>query len=267
MDSILQQICLFTPISFIMLSIVFYFLGIGTIKIPGIARGEKASEKEWTTVNALIYTIFDIFSGCIALIGSLFGLIGFFSPWVSIFVYGGYDYYDFNNFNGPVNGSAFLLKSIVAGIDLLNGSPDVGIPILLGALFVFLIPLGFILLFAFSFGIISVPLGFLKGNTEKLKRNLATYAIFTFCIVSIFFIGILSLSNGLNFEVASGIYNVEAQFEHGFGISGRGLLLVIVGVISNKMFMPSFDRWVDRLTALSSSVAKSENDDEMAAND
>jgi len=265
MESILQGICLFTPITFIILSIMFYILGMGTVKIPGVAIGERASEKEWITVNVLISRIFDFFSGGITFLGSLFGIIGFFSPWISIFIYGGNNFNDFNNFNGTVNGSAFLLKSIVTGLDLLNDSPVVGVLVLLGALFVFLIPLGFFLLLTFSFGIISVPLGFLKGNTDKLKSNLTTFTVITFIIIFILFIGILSLSNGLNFEIPSGVYNIQATFEPGFWISGRGLLLLIVGVISNKMYMPVFKRWVNKLSVISNPA--SNNEEEPARNE
>ena len=83
------QVCLgflsvFAPFDLVLLSGCVYGLGIGAFKLPGIGRHELQPGKEWTTVPDLARKVTETVAAILSLIGTIFGLLGFLLPWVSI---------------------------------------------------------------------------------------------------------------------------------------------------------------------------------------
>ncbi|MDX8400229.1 MAG: hypothetical protein R8K20_08265 [Gallionellaceae bacterium] len=90
----LSSLCVLTPVAFLVLTGLFYFLGIGTLKIPGIARREIQPNKDWITVKDLTQKSGEAMAAVVSLVGTLFGFIGFMLQWVRIDIGAATSYFD-----------------------------------------------------------------------------------------------------------------------------------------------------------------------------
>lgn len=245
-----------TPFIFILLSGAVYTLGIGAVKIPGIGRREIQPGKEWTTVPDLTRKVTETFAAVISLIGTLFGFIGFLLPWVGVNAGSTGGLLNLGGLNGTLSGIALAFQSMVAGIGLLSadveGTTALAVGLIVVSLLVSLIPIALLVCAAIGVGLISVPLGFIKIQIQRLARGLLIMSALSLCLTCIFFAGIQATVGGVQVGGSGGgsSMSLGVEMANGFWVTVGGLVLALVGAVVVNTLAKSLANWAHNLTNL-----------------
>jgi len=262
----LVGMCLLTPLVFALLTGGMYALGVGAMKVPGIARREMRSDKEWTTVPILTRKATEIVAAVVSLAGALLGLVGFLLPWVSVNIGAVGAFFDFGGLNGTLTGIALPLQSFIVGFGLLSSDFQeltalAGVLIAV-ALLVTLIPLALLLSAAIGVGLISVPLGLFKANFQRLSRGLLVMSALSLCLLCAFFAGLQATVGGVQVGGSENIFgssfSIGVRVANGFWITVGGLVLALIGAIAANTLAAALENWVQRLTKLEEGLEKAE---------
>lgn len=256
----LGSLCVLTPVVLLLLSGGVYVLGIGAIKLPGIGRQEIRPGKEWTTVPDLARKVSETVAAVISLMGTLFGLLGFLLPWVSVNVGAASDLLNLGGLNGTLSGIVLAFQSFVAGIGLFSadfkGAASVGTILIVFSLLVSLIPLALLASAAMGIGLISVPLGLVKMEIQRLARGLLITSFISLCLACSFFAGIQATVGGVKVRGSEGLFGSEIsiglEVTNGFWITIGGLVLALVGAIIANTFAGALSNWAKNLASLES---------------
>jgi hypothetical protein len=260
--------CLLLPIVFALLASGVYMLGMGTIKLPGIGRGEIRSGKDWTTVPDIARKTSESFGAFICLMGTLFALIGFCLQWVSVNLGAGTEIFQLGGLNGSLSGIALAVQPIAIGIGLLtndfNGSFGIAFILILISLSVMLIP--FVLLISTTLGIelIAVPLGLLKIDTRRVAKGLIILSFLSLILAGSFFAGIKATVGGVKFGGSVNILgtsmSIGIEVANGYWITIGGLVLTIIGAIIVITLSGGLAHWAKHLSTLDIDSGKTEED-------
>lgn len=256
----LGSLCVLTPVVLLLLSGGVYVLGIGAIKLPGIGRQEIRPGKEWTTVPDLARKVSETVAAVISLMGTLFGLLGFLLPWVSVNVGAASNLLNLGGLNGTLSGIVLAFQSFVAGIGLFSadfkGAASVGTILIVFSLLVSLIPLALLASAAMGIGLISVPLGLVKMEIQRLARGLLITSFISLCLACSFFAGIQATVGGVKVRGSEGLFGSEIsiglEVTNGFWITIGGLVLALVGAIIANTFAGALSNWAKNLASLES---------------
>jgi hypothetical protein len=256
----LGSLCVLTPVVLLLLSGGVYGLGMGAIKLPGIGRQEIRPGKEWTTVPDLARKVSETVAAVISLMGTLFGLLGFLLPWVSVNVGAASDLLNLGGLNGTLSGIALAFQSLVAGVGLFSadfeGATSVGAILIVVSLLVSLIPLALLASAAMGVGLISVPLGLVKMEIQRLARGLLITSFISLCLACSFFAGIQATVGGVKVGGSEGLFGSEismgVEVTNGFWITIGGLVLALVGAIVANTFAGTLSNWAKNLASLES---------------
>lgn len=262
----LSSFCILTPIAFLVLTGLFYLLGIGTINIPGIARREIRPNKDWITVKDLSRKSSEAVAAVVSLVGTLFGFIGFMLPWVSIDVGAASSFFDLGDLNGTLSGIALAFQSFVAGSGLLasdfEGASVLAMGLIVVGLLVSLIPIALLLSAATGIGLISVPLGLLKMELKRLARGLLVLSVLSLCLSCAFFAGVQATIGGVKVGGAEDLFgssiSLGAEVANGFWITVGGMILALVGAVFANTLAGSLANWAYGLTTLEKDIAEKE---------
>ncbi|NOH04169.1 MAG: hypothetical protein HND47_20445 [Chloroflexi bacterium] len=250
--------CVLTPVLLFLLVGGIYGLGIGGIKLPGVARTEIRPGKEWTTVPDLTKKISQNLAAVLSLIGALFGLIGFLLPWVRVDIGAASDFLDIGGLNGTLSGIALAFQSMLAGLGLfsadIEGAAAIAFLLILVSLVVWLIPLALLVTAALGVGLISIPLGLVKMQTPKLSRPLLIMSILSLCLACGFFAGIQATVGGVKVggseSVFGSSFSMGVQVANGFWITVGGLVLALVGAVISNTIAEALSKWAENLASL-----------------
>lgn len=256
----LGSLCVLTPVVLLLLSGGVYGLGMGAIKLPGIGRQEIRPGKEWTTVPDLARKVSETVAAVISLMGTLFGLLGFLLPWVSVNVGAASDLLNLGGLEGTLSGIALAFQSLVAGVGLFSadfeGATSVGAILIVVSLLVSLIPLALLASAAMGVGLISVPLGLVKMEIQRLARGLLITSFISLCLACSFFAGIQATVGGVKVGGSEGLFGSEismgVEVTNGFWITIGGLVLALVGAIVANTFAGTLSNWAKNLASLES---------------
>jgi len=260
----LSAVCVLTPIVIILLAGGVYTLGMGAVKVPGIGRREMHPGREWTTVPDLTRKASESVAAVISLVGSLFGLIGFLLPWVRVNIGAGARLLNLGGLNGTLSGIALVFQSMVAGVGLLStnvkGATGIAAALIVVSLLVSLIPLALLLTAAVGAGLISVPLGLVKIQIQRLARMLLIMSVLSLCLTCTFFAGIQATVGGIKVEGSEGLFgssvSIGVEVANGFWITVGGLVLTLVGSIIANTVAGALAGWAKNLTALEGEQGK-----------
>lgn len=263
----LSAVCVFTPIIFVLLSGGIYALGIGVVKLPGIGRREMRPGKEWTTVPDLARKASETVAAVVSLVGTLFGLIGFLLPWVSVNIEAASELFNLGGLNGTLSGIALAFQSMVAGVGLLSadfkGATSIAAGLIVVSLLVSLIPLALLLSATIGVGLISVPLGLVKIQIQRLARGLLIMSALSLCLTCTFFAGIQATVGGIKVGGSEGLFgssiSIGVELANGFWITVGGLVLALVGAIVATTLSGALAGWATSLSALESDAGKAED--------
>lgn len=264
----LGAFCVITPIVLFVLAGGVYGLGMGTIKLPGIARQEIRSGKDWTTVPDLARKATETIAAVISLLGTLFGLLGFLLPWVSVNIGAASAYFDLGGLNGTLSGIALAFQSFVAGIGVMSadfeGATSVGLILIVVSLLVSLIPLALLASAAMGVGLISVPLGLVKIQIQRLARGLLIMSFVSLCLACSFFAGIQATVGGVKVGGSEGLFGSEmsigVEVANGFWITIGGLVLALIGALVANTMASALSNWANNLASLEHETSKTDND-------
>lgn len=268
METIVQlclgSLCVLTPVVLVLLSSGVYGLGIGAIKLPGIGRQGIQPGKEWTSVPDLARKVSEIVAAVISLAGTLFGLFGFLLPWVRINIGAASELFNLGGLNGTLSGIALMFQSLIAGIGLLTadfkGAPAIGAILIVVSLLVALIPLALLASAAMGIGLISVPLGLVKIQIQRLARGLLITSVISLCLACSFFAGIQATVGGVKVGGSEGLFGSEmsmgVEVANGFWITIGGLVLALVGAIVANTFAGAISNWAKNLASLENRTGK-----------
>ncbi len=256
------SLCFFTPILLLLWIGIVYGLGVGSVKIPGIARGEVEDGKNWTNVPNLARKGTESLAATVSLIGALFGLIGFLLPWVKANIGGAAELFDLGSLDGTLSGIALAFQSLIAGFGLfatdIDGAVGLGVLLIVLSLLIWLIPIAMLLSLAASAGLISIPLGLLKFEYKRLSRIMLIASIISLCLGCVFFAGIQATVGGVKVGGSEGIFGTSismgVEVANGFWISMGGLVLAMIGAIVANTLAPSLETWATNLTSLERDV-------------
>lgn len=259
--------CVITPIVLFVLAGGVYGLGIGAIKLPGIARQEIHAGKDWTTVPDLARKATETIAAVISLLGTLFGLLGFLLPWVSVNIGAASAFFDLGGLNGTLSGIALAFQSFVAGIGVLSadfkGATSVGMILIVVSLLVSLIPLALLASAAMGVGLISVPLGLVKIQIQHLARGLLIMSFISLCLACSFFAGIQATVGGVKVGGSEGLFGSEmsigVEVTNGFWITIGGLVLALIGALVATTMAGTLSNWANNLALLESEIGKTED--------
>ena len=264
MESITQLclgfFCVFTPVLLLLLIGGIYGMGVGIVKIPGIGRKETLAGKEWTNVSGLTKRVSEGFAATISLVGTLFGLVGFLLPWVSIDIGAGSSLLNLGNLNGTLSGIALAFQSMIAGIGLLSagvkGAAGLGFVLIIVSLVVSLIPLSLLISAALGGGLISVPLGIIKVQINRVARFLLVMSIISLCLTCGFFAAIQATVGGIKVGGSESVFGTSmsmgVEVASGFWITVGGLVLALVGAIIANTISDALSKWAENLASLES---------------
>jgi len=264
----LSVICVFTPIFLLALTGFVYALGVGAVRLPGIARNDARPGKEWTTVPEFAQKISDGVAALISLIGAMFGLVGFLLPWVQVNVGGGSSIGDLGNLNGTLSGIALAFQSFIAGIGLFStdfeGAQTIGILLILVSMVVSVIPIALLITAALGAGLISVPLGLIKVEIRRLARGLLVMSFLSLCLTCGFFAAIQATVGGVKVGGSESIFGTSismgVEVSNGFWVTVGGLVLALVGAIITNTLAAALTKWAGNLVILESSIEDKEGD-------
>lgn len=256
----LGSLCVLTPVVLLLVSGCVYWLGMGSIKLPGIGRQEIRPGKEWTTVPDLARKVTETVAAVISLMGTLFGLLGFLLPWVSVNVGAASGLLNLGGLNGTLSGIALAFQSFVAGIGLFSadfeGATSIGAILIVVSLLVSLIPLALLASAAVGVGLISIPLGLVKVEIQRLARGLLITSFISLCLACSFFAGIQATVGGVKVGGSEGLFGSEismgVEVTNGFWITIGGLVLAVVGAIVANTFPGALSNWAKNLASLES---------------
>ncbi len=271
MEGIIQLclggMCVLTPVLFIVLSGGAYTLGIGVVKVPGIGRQKMVAGKDWTTVPDLTRKATETLAAVVSLVGTLFGLVGFLLPWVSVNLGGSSQYFNLGGLEGTLSGVALAFQSLLAGIGLFSakfeGASTLGFVLIAVSLLVSLIPLALLASAAIGAGLISVPLGLVKVKIQRLAGMLVTMSALSLCLTCAFFAGIQATVGGIKVGGSEGIFGTSVsmgvEVTNGFWITVGGLVLALIGAIVANTLAATLESWVKNLTSLDRDAPKAED--------
>jgi len=250
-----------TPIILILLSGGVYTIAMGIVNIPGIGRREKLTGKEWTTVSDLARKASELLAAVISLVGTLFGLLGFFLPWVSVNIGAAITLVDLGGLSGTLSGIALAFQPIVIGVGLLStefeGATGVGMGLILISVLVSLIPFALLVLAAIGIGMISIPLGLINIPIKRLAPGMLIMSVLSLCLTCAFFGGIQATVGGIKVGGSEGIFgssmSIGAEVAYGFWITVGGLVLALIGAIAANTLPGALSSWATNLSDLESS--------------
>ena len=250
--------CLIVPLGLLVYIGSVYALGVGSVRIPGIARGVPREGKEWSSVSDFSRKAGEGVGAVVSAMGAAFGLFGFLLPWVQLNVSAGLGILDLGGLNGTLTGIAFVVQSFVVGVGLLSvnvqGAAALGAILLLMAVSVGLIPLALLAVMAISTGMLAGPLGLLKTNLRRLSGPLLIVSLVALCMSCSFFALIQGTVGGL--EVGAGdslfgsAFNLGISVAAGFWVTIGGLLLAMIGALWARTVAPRVEGWSSRLASL-----------------
>lgn len=265
MENIVQlclgAFCALTPVLIALLIGGAYGMGMGGIKLPGVARSEIQPEKDWTTVPELIRKVADGFAAFISLLGALFGLIGFLLPWVSVEIGAASALLDIGGLNGTLSGIALAFQSLIAGIGLFStdvkGAPLLGVLLVLTSLVVWIIPLALLITAALGAGLISIPLGLIKIEVNRISRLLLVMSVLSLCLTCGFFAAIQATVGGIKVGGSESVFgssiSMGVEVANGFWVTVGGLVLALIGAIIANTVAEALSKWVGNLAKLKNS--------------
>ena len=271
MESIVQLclgvICVLTPVLLVALSGGAYALGIGVIKVPGIGRREKVAGKDWTTVPDLTRKATETLAAVVSLVGTLFGLVGFLLPWVSVNLGGSSQLFNLGGLEGTLSGIALAFQSLLAGIGFFSakfeGASTIGFVLIAISLLVSLIPLALLASAAIGVGLISVPLGLVNVKIQRLAGMLVTMSALSLCLTCAFFAGIQATVGGIKVGGSEGVFGTSVsmgvEVTNGFWITVGGLVLALIGAIVANTLAATLENWVKNLSSLDKDAGKVED--------
>lgn len=250
--------CLLTPVLLILLAGGIYALGIGRVKVPGIARREMRPNEDWTTVPELSRRVTETLVTAISLVGAVFGLIGFMLPWASVNIGAGGELFDLGGLSGTMTGIALALQSLLAGIGLLSVEVEGAIALALGlilvSLLLWLIPLAILVSAGIGVGLVSVPLGLLKVQFQRLARGLLIASVLSLCLTCCFFAGIQATVGGLKVggteELLGTSVSIGVEVARGFWITVGGGILALLGAVVANTLATRVEDWTKNLATL-----------------
>jgi len=250
--------CLLTPFVLLVLVASVYGLGVGAVKLPGIARKEAQEEKDWTTLPPLARKVGEGVAAAISLVGVLFGLLGFLLPWVEVNLSAARSLGDLGSLNGTLTGIALDLQSLIVGIGLLASGNDtavgVGIALLVLFLFITLIPIALLVTGALGLGMASSPLGLIKAKVERLGRVLLIVSLIALCLSCTFFAGLQATVGGVQAGGRGGVLgssvSLGVSVGGGFWVTVGGLVLALVGAITATVVAGRLEAWAENLAQL-----------------
>lgn len=256
--------CLLTPALLILLAGGVYVLGMGLIKIPGVARRQMQPDKDWATVPQLSRKVTEILAAVISLVGALFGLVGFMLPWVNVNYGAGGALLDLGSLNGTVTGIALAFQSLIAGIGLFSaefeGAVALAFVLILISLLTWLILLIILVSAAIGVGLVTIPLGFLKVRFQRLARGLLITSIVSLGLACCFFSGIQATVGGIKIGGQEAVFGTSmsmgVDITGGFWITAGGLLLALIGAIVANTLATRVERWATNLTTLAKGTGK-----------
>lgn len=250
--------CLLTPVLLVLLGVGVYALGIGVVRVPGIARREKDPEKEWATVPELSRKVTEIVASALSLVGVLFGLIGFMLPWARVNIGAAGAFFDLGSLSGTMTGIALAFQSLLAGIGLFSSEVEGAILLALGLILfsflLWLILLSILVSGGIGLGVISVPLGLLKVQFGRLARVLLISSVLFLGLTCCFFAGIQATVGGLSVggaeELLGTSLSIGVEVARGFWITAGGGVLAVVGAIVASIMATRVEDWAKNLAAL-----------------
>lgn len=263
----LGSLCVLAPVVLVLLSSSVYALGVGAIKLPGISRQVINPKIHWITVPDLAHKVSETVAAVISLIGTLFGLLGFLLPWVSINVGAASDMLNLGGLNGTLSGIALAFQSLIAGVGLLSadfkGASSIGAILIVVSLLVSLIPLALLASAAMGIGLISVPLGLVKMDIRRLARGLLVTSFISLCLACSFFASIQATVGGVKVGGSEGLFGSEismgVEVTSGFWITIGGLVLALVGAIVANTFAGALSNWAKNLASLETGADKTDS--------
>lgn len=254
----LVTICVLVPLAMATLGVVIYFMGVGSLKIPGIARGEHREGKDWLSLPEFSQKTAETFGAVVSAIGALFGLVGFLLPWVQLNIGGGAGALDLGGLTGTLTGIAFMVQSFIVGVGLfgveVEGAALLGTILVASALFVALIPLTLVILTALGAGMVASPLGVLKVNVRRLSKPLLLLSVLGLCISCGFLAAIQGTVGGLEIGGAESIFGTSFTFgikvDSGFWVTVGGLVLAVIGAINVRSISSRLGEMTSKLANL-----------------
>ena len=261
--------CIFTPILGVILVGGVYGLGIGGIKLPGIARSELRSGKDWTTVPELTRKISEGFAAGLSLIGAIFGLVGFLLPWVSVNIGAASAQLDIGGLNGTLSGIALAFQSLIVGIGLfsaqMEGAATLGLVLVIVSVIVWIIPIALLVTAALGAGLISVPLGLIKAEIPRLSRLLLIMSALSLCLTCGFFAAIQATVGGIKVGGSESVFgssiSMGVEVANGFWITVGGLVLALIGAIVANTMANALSKWASSLATLERSSESETSED------
>jgi hypothetical protein len=235
-----------------------YGLGIGGIKLPGVARSELRTGKDWITVPELTRKAIEGFAASLSLIGAIFGLVGFLLPWVSVNIGAASTLLDIGGLNGTLSGIALAFQSLVVGIGLFSvqaeGAATLGLVLVMVSLIVWIIPIALLITSALGAGLISIPLGLVKAEIPRLSRLLLIMSILSLCLTCGFFTAIQATVGGVKVGGSESVFgssiSMGVEVASGFWITVGGLVLALIGAIIANTMANAIYKWAGNLAVL-----------------
>ena len=270
----LGGLCMLTPILMVALVGGVYGLGMGAIKLPGVARSEILPGKQWTTVPDLARKVSQGFAAGLSLIGAIFGLVGFLLPWVSVNVGAASALLDIGGLNGTLSGIALAFQSLIVGIGMFSvdfdGAITLGLILIMVSLVVSIIPIALLITAALGAGLISVPLGLIKAEIPRLSRFLLIMSMFSLCLACGFFAAIQATVGGIKVGGSESVFgssiSMGVEVTNGFWITVGGLVLALIGAIIANTMAGALSNWASKLAILERSSESEAPEDKRIEN-
>lgn len=250
--------CILTPVLFGLYVGAVYLLGIGSVSIPGVARGELKPGRDWSTLSELSRRIGETLAAAISVLGALLGLLGFLLPWVELDIGSAGRILDLGGLTGTLNGIALLFQSFIAGVGLLSveieGVAILGTSLIAVSTFLVLIPIALGLSVLIALGMIAVPAGLLKTTVRRLARPLLFLSVLSLCLACTFFAGIQGTVGGIKIGGSGGLlgesFTIGVELANGFWVTVGGLILAFLGAVFAYSLAPRISAWARTLSAL-----------------
>jgi hypothetical protein len=261
--TLLTLICLGVPFIMLVLVGAIYLLSMGTVTIPGIARQKIIPSQHWITVSEFTRKTSETIAAITSILGVIFGLVGFFLPWVQVSAGAtaelgalDLDLGGVGGVSGSLTGIAVGLYALVGGVSVLSAgldqAPMIGIVLILIAAFIGLILLVLVICAFIGLGIASAPLKMTKINTQRLSRILLIVSTLALCLVCVFFAALQATVGGIDLGGSSSVigFSVGVSVATGFWITVGGLILAMTGGSIAVAVAGPFSEWADKLGQL-----------------
>jgi len=262
----LAGICVLVPILLAVLGGGVYGLGMGAVRLPGVARKELTPGEDWTTVSDLARKVSESLAAFVSVAGTLFGLVGFLLPWVQVNIGAGTELLDLGALNGSLSGIALAVQPFLVGTSLLGadieGASTVAVLLMLVSVFVWPIPLALLASAVTGVGLVSVPLGLLRLQFRRLARGLLAVSGASLILTCLFFAAIQATVGGVRVGGSEGLFGTSmslgVQVSNGFWVTLGGALLALVGAVLAMALGPALERWSRSLSELKLQVLEQE---------